>query len=216
MLPLQSGPGNDSNKIVLLIPQTPAFLEPHHQIVLCHKQNIRLGNRLPQQRSSQCILQLKPSGPSLCLYGCMFDFRFYFKSKVGDLRQGWPLDSFFDSYYTKLLRRDLHLSLDCSTLPLIGALLCWVLSKEPSSNIFRVFGKTRPGIEPRSPGPIANTLTITLMSSTFFLHSKYLSLSLFQSVSISVGVFLTFLFLWVSVHVCLCDNNLMLRVLRDA
>ena len=28
-----------------------------------------------------------------------------------------------------------------------------------SSTIFKVFGKTRPGIEPRSPGPLANTLT---------------------------------------------------------
>ena len=28
-----------------------------------------------------------------------------------------------------------------------------------SSSIFKVFGMTRPGIEPRSPGPLANTLT---------------------------------------------------------
>ena len=28
-----------------------------------------------------------------------------------------------------------------------------------SSTIFKVFGMTRPGIEPRSPGPLANTLT---------------------------------------------------------
>ena len=30
--------------------------------------------------------------------------------------------------------------------------------KEVSSTIFRVFGMTRSGIEPRSPGPLANTL----------------------------------------------------------
>ena len=30
---------------------------------------------------------------------------------------------------------------------------CWVLSKEVSSTIFKVFGMTQPGIEPRSPGP---------------------------------------------------------------
>ena len=34
-----------------------------------------------------------------------------------------------------------------------------MLSKVVSSSIFKVFGMTRPGIEPRSPGPLANTLT---------------------------------------------------------
>ena len=33
------------------------------------------------------------------------------------------------------------------------------VSKEASSTIFWVFGMTRRGIEPRSPGPLANTLT---------------------------------------------------------
>ena len=32
-------------------------------------------------------------------------------------------------------------------------LYCWVLSKEVSSTIFKVFGMTQPGIEPRSPRP---------------------------------------------------------------
>ena len=58
----------------------------------------------------------------------------------------------------------LLLSLDCSTLPLICTLYCWVLSKEVSSTIFEVFGMTRPGIEPRSPGPLANTLLTRPMS----------------------------------------------------
>ena len=39
-----------------------------------------------------------------------------------------------------------------------------MLSKEASSTIFKVFGMTRPGIEPRSPGPWANILTIMPMS----------------------------------------------------
>ena len=39
-----------------------------------------------------------------------------------------------------------------------------MLSKEASSTIFWVFGMTRPGIEPRSPGPLANTLTARPMS----------------------------------------------------
>ena len=35
-----------------------------------------------------------------------------------------------------------------------------VLSKEVSSTIFKVFGMTWPGIEPKSPGPLANALPI--------------------------------------------------------
>ena len=35
-------------------------------------------------------------------------------SKVGDLSQGWPEDSLFNSYYTELSGRTLLLSLDCS------------------------------------------------------------------------------------------------------
>ena len=37
------------------------------------------------------------------------------------------------------------------------------VKKEISSTFFLVFGLTRPGIEPRSPGPLANTLLIRLM-----------------------------------------------------
>ena len=33
-----------------------------------------------------------------------------------------------------------------------------------SSTIFIVFGMTRPGIEPRSPGPLVNTLLIRPMA----------------------------------------------------
>ena len=35
---------------------------------------------------------------------------------------------------------------------------CWVLSKQLLSTIFKVFGMMRPWIEPRSPGPLVNTL----------------------------------------------------------
>ena len=52
----------------------------------------------------------------------------------------------------------LLLSQDCSTLPLLRTLYCWVLSKEVSSTILKVFGMTRPAIEPKSPGPLTNTL----------------------------------------------------------
>ena len=79
----------------------------------------------------------------------------YEVSKVVWLSQGRPEGSLFNSYYTEVLGRVLRLSLDCSTLPLIHTLYCWVLSKEVSSTIFKVFGMTQPRIEPRSPGPLA-------------------------------------------------------------
>ena len=60
--------------------------------------------------------------------------------KVDDHSRGWPKGPLFDSYYTKVLGRALLLSLNCSTLPLIRTLKCWVLSKKASSTIFQVFG----------------------------------------------------------------------------
>ena len=44
---------------------------------------------------------------------------------------------------------------------LIHTLYCWVLSKGVSSIIFKVFGMTRPGIEPRSPGPWRTLYPVT-------------------------------------------------------
>ena len=80
------------------------------------------------------------------------------KRKVGDRSRGWPEGSIFNSYYIEVSGRALLLSLDCSALPLIRTLYCWVLSKEVSSTILKVFGMSWPGIEPKSPGPLANTL----------------------------------------------------------
>ena len=88
-------------------------------------------------------------------------------SKVGDLNRGQPEGSLFNSYNTELYGRALLLSLDCSTLPLICTLYCRVLSKVVSSTIFKVFGMTQPGIEPRSPKPFANTLPTRPMSWYF-------------------------------------------------
>ena len=87
------------------------------------------------------------------------------KSKVGDCSQGRPEGSLFNSYYTKVYGRALLLSLDCSTLTLIRTLYCWVLSKQVVlSTIFKVFSMMWPGIEPKSPRPLANTLHIRPMS----------------------------------------------------
>ena len=65
---------------------------------------------------------------------------------------------------TLRFREALLLSLDCSTLPLVHAFYCWVLSKEIWSINFKVFGMTRPGIEPKSPGPLLNILPTRPMS----------------------------------------------------
>ena len=64
-------------------------------------------------------------------------------------------------------------SLDCLTLSLIRTFYCWVFSKEVSSTIFKVFGMMRPRIEPRSPGPLANTLPTGLMKERKIMEIKY-------------------------------------------
>ena len=71
-----------------------------------------------------------------------------------------PEGSLLNSYYTETLL----LFQDYSTLSTICTLYCWVLSNEVSSTIFKVFNMTRPGIEPRSPWPLANTLPSRSMS----------------------------------------------------
>ena len=43
-------------------PNAPTLLEPHHQIVLCHIQDIRWGSLTPLQRSSRSIPQPQPTG----------------------------------------------------------------------------------------------------------------------------------------------------------
>ena len=99
----------------------------------------------------------------------------YIYSVVGDRSRGQPEGALFNTYYPEVLGRALLHSMDCSTLPLIRTLYCWVLSKEVSSTIYKVFGMTRPGIELRSPGPLANTLLTRSMSNIYIsqLWIKY-------------------------------------------
>ena len=100
-------------------------------------------------------------------------------SKLNDHCRAWPEGSLFNSYYIEVSGRALFLSLDYSTLHLIRTLYCWVLNKEVSSVIFKVFGMTRPGIEPKSPRPLVNTLHTrpisrihinALFLRVFFIH----------------------------------------------
>ena len=76
-----------------------------------------------------------------------------------------------------------------------------MLSKVVSSTIFKVFGMNRPGIEPRSPGPLANTLTagpsnikikmdIEYMRFFFFFHFYWLIYLCFMKVNICIGIWI--------------------------
>ena len=84
--------------------------------------------------------------------------RIYQLLSIGHRSRGRPKDFFFGWYYTDVMGRAVLHSLDCSTLPLIRILWCWVLSKAASSNIFWVFGMTQPGIEPHVSCALAHTL----------------------------------------------------------
>ena len=99
------------------------------------------------------------------------------ESKVADRSRRRPEGTLINTFYKEVLGRALLLSLDCSTLPSIRALYCWVLSQEVSSTIFKVFGMTRPGIKPRSPGKLANTLPtgyIDIMLLIFIIIMRWL------------------------------------------
>ena len=97
------------------------------------------------------------------------------KVKLATVIKADPSGSLFNSYYTDVLGRALLLSLDCSTLRLIHTLEWWVISKEASSTIFWVIVMIRVGIEPRSPCPLVNTLTIMLMPGRMYLYAKITS-----------------------------------------
>ena len=59
-----------------------------------------------------------------------------------------------------------------------------MLSKVVSSSIFKVFGMTRPGIEPRSPGPLANTLTAGPHGTTEPLWGEDFKVSQYVSIAV--------------------------------
>ena len=102
---------------------------------------------------------------------------FCFKRKykvVGVRLQEQPESSLFNSYNIEVSRRALLLSLIYSTLTLIRTLYWWVLCKEVSSTIFKAFGMTQPGIEPRSPGPLASTLPTSTLSRFINATNKFI------------------------------------------
>ena len=72
-------------------------------------------------------------------------------------------------------------------IPWIAPLYSWSVPYNAELNIFWVFGMTRPGIEPRSPGLLANTLLISQLPGREYevpLHYHYSKSALTLSVNL--------------------------------
>ena len=74
--------------------------------------------------------------------------------------------------FATLVEDDQKASFSIATIPSIHTLYCWVLRKEISSTILKVFGMTRPGIEPRSSGSLSNTLPTGVDCNSLILNLK--------------------------------------------
>ena len=81
-----------------------------------------------------------------------------------------------------------------------------------SSSIFKVFGMTRPGIEPRSPGPLANTLTAGPMSRYFSKDFFARPLSLCRCDSFSIYMYSVYKHIY---YVSIQHNQLEIRCGRE-
>ena len=75
-------------------------------------------------------------------------------------------------------------------LPLIHTLYCWVLSKEVSSIIFKVFGMMQPRIKPRSPRPLANTLSLSIYIYIYITSNIYAYLYSMKFLIIYIDIFI--------------------------
>ena len=95
----------------------PALLESHHQIVLRHIQDTRLGSVTPLQRCNQCILKLKPAGPQL--QACFQTNTLEIRERIETI-QGTIL-----LRLTRILRRVLETWGDLLSLRLTWKITCW-------------------------------------------------------------------------------------------
>ena len=141
---------------------------------------------------------------------CLSILQLHVKVKLATIVEGNQKAPFSIAITQKVKGRALLLSLDCSTLPLICTLYCWVLSKEVSSTIFIVFGMMQTGIETRSPRPLANTLRTCSIIHIFYKLKSYLKLLfhfnsnngiLFQFTHVFLSFFAFFWFYW---HINYC------------
>ena len=86
--------------------------------------------------------------------------------------------------------------------------ICWVLGKEVSSTIFKVFGTTRAGIEPRSPGPLANTLPTRPMNRFLFIYI-YIYIYIFISyiytyIYIYIYIYVLCIYIYIYIYIYIC------------
>ena len=65
-----------------------------------------------------------------------------------------------------------------------------MLSKVVSSSIFKVFGITRPGIEPRSPGPLANFQNSLKTLFTYASNPLMMACERFENTQDNLGKFI--------------------------
>ena len=91
----------------------------------------------------------------ICIYIGIF---YIVKSKVSNRSWGLPKGFLFNSYYIEVMENALLLSLDCSTT-IDMYFITMNVNQGGIKYHFWVFGMTQPRIEPRSPGPLANTLS---------------------------------------------------------
>ena len=95
------------------------------------------------------------------------------KVKLATIVEGHPKAPFSIATTPKCREECYSFPWICSTLSLICTLYCWVLIKEVSSTIFKVFDMTQPGIEPRFPRPLVNTLTLMPMYGFIYYASGH-------------------------------------------
>ena len=108
-----------------------------HRVYLCHFSSVRpCSSSFPGS-----FVHL--SVPSLSILRI--------KVKLATLVEGDPKAPFLIATTPRCRRRALFHSLDCSTLPLILTLKCWVLSKAASSTIFESLVWLDLGLNPGLP-----------------------------------------------------------------
>ena len=131
----------------------PASLKPHHQIVYCHIQDTHWRGGVSY--FSAVVQSVYSIAPSDWENRAMVN-KLSYLVKLTTIDEG-DLKAPFSIITTPRCREGRY------SFPWIVPLYPWslpynaVLHKEASSTIFWVFGMTRPRIEPRSPGPLANT-----------------------------------------------------------
>ena len=113
-------------------------------------------NHIYQDRNKQIATRFQNDCLILIKVWCVCVYK---SSKLADRSRGWFEGYLFNSYYTEVYGRTLLLSLG-GPLTLDPYLIMLSAKQAGIKYRFLSFGITRPGIESRSPVPLASTLTI--------------------------------------------------------